>query len=166
MIKINQSSFTSQQAASRKYPKEDLAVVLNEETGELMEYRHLISDPKYRKIWKPAYGKEVGRLEQGLPGVFDGTNTFIFIYKNKVPDNRWKYVTYGRICANYCPEKSDPYRIRLTVGGNLINLPGDCRTPTANMFTVKILLNTTISTTGAKFMTIDIRNFYLNTPME
>ena len=108
MININQSSFTSQQASSRKYPKEDLAAVLNEETGELMEYRHLIADPNYRKIWKPAYGKEVGRLAQGVPGIVDGTNTFIFLYKNEVPADRWKDVTYGRICANYCPEKSDP----------------------------------------------------------
>ena len=88
MININQSSFTAQQAALWKYPKEDLSEVLNEETGELMEYRHLISDPKYRKICKPAYGKQVGRLSQGVPGIVDGTNTFIFIYKNEVPSDR------------------------------------------------------------------------------
>ena len=75
-------------------------------------------------------------------------------------------LTYGRICVNYCPEKSDPYRILLTLGGKLINFPGDCGTPTANMLTVKLLLYSTISTKGAKFMTIDISNFYLNTPME
>ena len=34
------------------------------------------------------------------------------------------------------------------------------------MLTVKLLLNRTISTKGAKLMTIDIINFYLNTPME
>eukprot|EP00804_Cyclotella_cryptica_P018668 CCRYP_007187-RC/>CCRYP_007187-RC protein AED:0.39 eAED:0.39 QI:0/0/0/1/0/0/2/0/276 len=56
-------------------------------------------------------------------------------------------------------------RIRLTVGGNRINYPGDCGTPTADMITVKILLNSVISTLNAKFMTIDIKDFYLNTPM-
>ena len=30
----------------------------------------------------------------------------------------------------------------------------------------KILLNSVVSTPGAKFMTIDISNFYLNTPMD
>eukprot|EP00804_Cyclotella_cryptica_P006269 CCRYP_010123-RA/>CCRYP_010123-RA protein AED:0.17 eAED:0.14 QI:0/0/0/1/1/1/4/0/941 len=53
-----------------------------------------------------------------------------------------------------------------TVGGNRINFPGDCGTPTADMITVKILLNSVISTANAKFMTIDIKDFYLNTPME
>eukprot|EP00804_Cyclotella_cryptica_P005168 CCRYP_014220-RA/>CCRYP_014220-RA protein AED:0.34 eAED:0.40 QI:0/0/0/1/1/1/2/0/380 len=77
---------------------------------------------------------------------------------------RWD-VTYGRIVANFCPEKDDPYGIRLTVGGNRINFPGDCGTPTADMITVKILLNSVISTKNAKFMTIDIKDFYLNTPM-
>eukprot|EP00804_Cyclotella_cryptica_P025711 CCRYP_002912-RA/>CCRYP_002912-RA protein AED:0.45 eAED:0.45 QI:0/0/0/1/1/1/2/0/112 len=67
-----------------------------------------------------------------------------------VPQDRWKDVTYGRIVANFRPEKEDPYRIRLTVGGNRINYPGDCGTPTADMITVKILLNSVISTLNAK----------------
>ena len=166
MINIQQPNFSPKRAASRKYPKEALAAVLNEETGELMEYRHLIANPKYRPIWKPAYGKEIGRLAQGIPGVVEGTNTMVFIPRNEVPEDRWRDVTYGRICANYRPEKDDPYRIRLTVGGNLIHFPGDCGTPTADMLTVKMLLNSIISTKGAKCMTIDIKNFYLNTPME
>ena len=33
------------------------------------------------------------------------------------------------------------------------------------MLTVKLLLNSVISTKGSKFMSIDIKNFYLNTPM-
>ena len=33
------------------------------------------------------------------------------------------------------------------------------------MITVKLLLNSVISTKGAKFMSIDIKKFYLNKPM-
>eukprot|EP00804_Cyclotella_cryptica_P031351 CCRYP_012175-RA/>CCRYP_012175-RA protein AED:0.45 eAED:0.45 QI:0/-1/0/1/-1/1/1/0/124 len=33
------------------------------------------------------------------------------------------------------------------------------------MLTTKVLLNSVISTKGALFMTIDIKDFYLNTPM-
>eukprot|EP00804_Cyclotella_cryptica_P002892 CCRYP_009398-RA/>CCRYP_009398-RA protein AED:0.47 eAED:0.47 QI:0/-1/0/1/-1/1/1/0/79 len=73
---------------------------------------------------------------------------------------------YGSIVANFRPEKDDPYRIRLTVSGNRVNFPGACSMPTADMITVKILLNSIISTVNAKFMTIDIKDFYLNTPME
>ena len=67
--------------------------------------------------------------------------------------------------VNYRPEKSDPNRVRLAAGGDCINYPGDCSTPTDNMLTVKLLLNSVISTKGAKFMSIDIKIFYLNTPM-
>jgi hypothetical protein len=49
---------------------------------------------------------------------------------------------------------------------NLINYPGDCGTLTANLLTVKILLNIIILASNTKFMTIDIKDFYLNTPME
>eukprot|EP00804_Cyclotella_cryptica_P013983 CCRYP_002479-RA/>CCRYP_002479-RA protein AED:0.44 eAED:0.44 QI:0/-1/0/1/-1/0/1/0/128 len=55
--------------------------------------------------------------------------------------------------------------IRLTVGSNRITYPGDCSTPAVDMLTTKVLLNSCISTKGAQFMTIDIRDFYLNTPM-
>ena len=42
----------------------------------------------------------------------------------------------------------------------------DCGTPTADLLTVKLLLNSVISTPGAKFMTLDLKDFYLSTPME
>ena len=35
--------------------------------GELLQYRHLIARPEYRRVWGNAFGKEVGRLAQGLP---------------------------------------------------------------------------------------------------
>ena len=64
-----------------------------------------------------------------------------------------------------CQEgKDEPNRTRLTVGGDMINYPGDCATPTADLLTVKLLINSTISALGAKFYTVDIKNFYLNTP--
>jgi hypothetical protein len=60
----------------------------------------------------------------------------------------------------------DPYRTRITMGGNLINYPDGCGTPTANLLTVKLLFNSIISTPNCKFMTIDIKDFYLMTPMD
>ena len=71
-----------------------------------------------------------------------------------------------RICANNRPQKSDPHRIRFTVGGNLVNYDGETYTPTSDLATAKILLNSVISTPGAKFLGIDFSNFYLITPME
>ena len=52
------------------------------------------------------------------------------------------------------------------MGGDKTNCPFDYGTPTAELLTIKLLLNSVISTPGAKFMTIDISNFYLNTPVD
>ena len=76
--------------------------------GDLLQYRHLMKRPEYRVVWGSAYGKELGRLAQGLPGICDGTDTIDFIYKNEVPNDRFKDVTYGQIVCNYRAEKEDP----------------------------------------------------------
>ena len=52
------------------------------------------------------------------------------------------------------------------MGGDRTNCPFDSGTPTAELLTIKLLLNSVISTPGVKSMTIDISNFYLNTPMD
>jgi hypothetical protein len=56
--------------------------------------------------------------------------------------------------------------MRITMGGNLINYPGDCRTPTADLITVKLLVNSIISPPNAEFMTLDLKDFYLMTHMK
>ena len=131
-----------------------------------MEYRQIMKSPKYRNLYNKSYSKEVGRLAQGIPDVVKITNTIFFIDRADVPAEIWKDVTYVRVVVDYRPEKSDPYLTRLTVGGNLIVYPSDCGTPTVDLLTVKLLINSVVSTQGAKFLTIDIKDFYLNTPME
>ncbi len=101
---------------------------------------------------------------QGVPGV-TGTDTIILIQCDEVPLERIKDKTYGRVSINYCPEKEDPNCMRLTVEGNRINYPGDCGTPTVDMVTIKLHLNSVISTKGACYCTIDLKDFYLMTPM-
>ena len=68
--------------------------------------------------------------------------------------------------CDYREGKEDPNRARLVVGGNRIKSPIDYGTPTAYLFTVKLLLNSVVSTNGAKFFTLDTKKFYLNMPME
>ena len=48
------------------------------DNGELLEYKHLIANPKTRAIWSHSYGNEIGRLTQGMPGRNTGTNTIFF----------------------------------------------------------------------------------------
>ena len=74
-------------------------------------------------------------------------------------------VTYMTIVCTHKPSKSDPERVRLCVGGDMLEYHGNIRTLKADLTTVKILINSTISTKSAKFTTMDIKNFYLGTPM-
>ena len=43
--------------------------------GELLQYRHLMARPEYIIVQGKLYAKELGRLDQVLPGVVDGTDT-------------------------------------------------------------------------------------------
>ena len=46
--------------------------------------------------------------------------------------------------------------------GNLIDYPGDKRTPTTEIKTIKIYLNSVVSTSEAKYLCTYVHNFYLN----
>jgi hypothetical protein len=56
--------------------------------------------------------------------------------------------------------------MRFTAGGDRVNYPGNAGTPTADMTLFKILLNSIISTKGARCVIVDIKDFYLCTPMK
>jgi hypothetical protein len=51
------------------------------------------------------------------------------------------------------------------VGGNTLNYSGDVATSTANITTFKILINSTLSTEDAATMMMDMKNYYLGTPL-
>jgi hypothetical protein len=59
----------------------------------------------------------------------------------------------------------EPNRIRLVAGGDKVHYPFDAGTPTANLLTIKLLINSVISTPEARFFMIAIKNFYLCRPM-
>ena len=74
-------------------------------------------------------------------------------------------VTYMRLVVTDRPQKSNPHRVRITVGGDKLDYPFEVSTRTADITTAKLLWNSIISTKDAKFCTMDIKDFYLNTPM-
>jgi hypothetical protein len=61
--------------------------------------------------------------------------------------------------------KEETERTHLTVGVDQIEYTGDKSTRTAQLTTGKMLFNITISTPGARFFVIGIKNFYLNTSL-
>ena len=63
--------------------------------------------------------KELGRIAQRW-GNTKGTNRVKFMTHEEIAQiltNR--VVTYTRIVCDFCPQKEDPSRVRLAVGGNL-----------------------------------------------
>ncbi|KAL7524496.1 hypothetical protein ACHAXR_001939, partial [Thalassiosira sp. AJA248-18] len=110
--------------------------------------------------------KELGRLAQGFEDT-EGTDTVRFLTHEEIrdipPD---RTVTYARIVVDYRPQKSDPNRVRITAGGNLIDYPYELTTRTADLTTTKVLWNSVVSTPGAKYAAADAKNFYLETPMD
>jgi hypothetical protein len=84
--------FTSQQAASRTFSSQllcDLAyAVLDDDTGNLLEYCHLIKHLKYKDTWSNSFKNEIRRLATT-------TETIFFINKTDIPQDRKGAKTYG-----------------------------------------------------------------------
>ena len=116
-------------------------------------------------VWGTSLSNELGRLAQGVRDIV-GNDVIDFISYQDVPNN--KKVTYANMVCGYRPLKSDPYRVRLTVGGDKLDYFLDAVSPAASLLETKILLDSVISDTkdGARFMTIDIKDFFLQTLMQ
>ena len=66
---------------------------------------------------------ELNRLTQEYNGV-KGTETIKFMaLDEKINTSQDWTVTYARIVVDYCLQKKDPNRVRIMVGGNLIEYP-------------------------------------------
>jgi hypothetical protein len=66
-------------------------------------------------------------------------------------------VSYGSFVVEIKDHKEVNERTILTVGGDQIDYPGDKSARTAGLTTPKTLINSVISTLGAKFLVIDIK---------
>ena len=89
-----------------------------------------------------------------------------FTTKDRIPKNR--KITYANFICNIRPQKSETHPLRLTAGGNKLDYPGDPSSSAVSLLNVKIHINGTISgaKNNARYMCIDIKNFYLGTPMK
>jgi hypothetical protein len=132
-------------------------------TGKEMECTALMRDPRLQPLWMRGFGNECGRLFQVVRDI-PGTDTCSFIKLTNIPKDR--KITYGKIVCDYKPHKKEKERVRLTVGGNRLDYSGDVATSTSDITTFKILINSTLSTEdAAMMMMMDIKNYYLVTPL-
>ena len=146
--------------------------VLDPSTGEFLEDRQLRCNSRYKTTWDTSYANELGRLCQGIGSgatptskQVAGTNTFFLINYSDIPAHKQKEICLTMVVCEVRPEKDDPDRTRITIGGSRICYPGDVGTNTASLELFKLLLNSVLSRKGARFSTIDLKNFYLDTPM-
>jgi hypothetical protein len=138
-------------------------------TGEtISSYKKLMNDPATMEIWQTAFGKDFGGMAQGDNKTGQRGTNAIFVMTHAeillIPADRT--ITYARVVVNFCPQIADPHRICITAGGNLINYPGELTTRTADLTTSKLMWNSVLSTKGAKYMRLDIKNFYLTAPLD
>jgi hypothetical protein len=115
-----------------------------------LKHQELITKLRYKIKWMRSTANEINSLYI--------TNTILFIRRSDIPKVR--KVTYGSFVVDIKDHKEEKERTRLTVGGDQIEYPGDKSFRTAGLTTAKSLINSVISTLGAKFLVIDIKIFY------
>jgi hypothetical protein len=128
--------------------------VIHPVTGKEIEYTPLMKDPQLKPLWTRGFGNECRRLFQGIRDIA-GTDTCFFIKLTDIPKDR--KITYGKIVCDYKPHKKEKERVRITVGGDILDYSGDVATSTSDITTFKILINSTLSTEDTAMMMMDIK---------
>jgi hypothetical protein len=121
--------------------------------GAPLTYKSAITGPE-RLAWMTAAEEEFDRL-------IEVTGTMRFIHRSEVPRGR-RPSYYNPQIKKKIKDNVEVYRVRGTIGGELVHYPGECAAWTADIATIKLLLNAVVSE-GAAWMTADIKDFYLNT---
>jgi hypothetical protein len=145
--------------------------MFNPTTGRAETIDSLIRGPD-KSIWITSLSNEWGRCAQGvtknrpLSEHVTGNKTIYFIRPNQVPAGR--KVTYANFVCTMRPGKAEPYRIRMTVGGDRLDAFQDVRSPAVGILDTKLHLNSTISDAkkGARYCTGDLKDFFLCSDMK
>jgi hypothetical protein len=139
-------------------------------TGEtISSYKKMMNDPAMAEIWQTAFRKDFGGMAQGDNKTGQkGTNAMFVMTHNKIKQAvaAGKFFTYMNPVVDYRAQKEDPYRIRITAGGNLINYESNASVQTADLDMAKIHWNSVLSTPLARYMCLDIKNLYLMAALE
>ena len=84
------------------------------------------------------------------------------LHKDKSKDIK---STYVRALCDILPQKSETHRTSLIAEGNIIYYPGEFITPTSDLNTMKLNVNSFISDIKYRYMCTDVKYFYLNNHM-
>ena len=140
--------------------------VLDNDTGESLEYCQIFRHPKYKYVCNTSYPNKLWRLCQfvgsGISGLRDqcvkGTDTFRVIKFNDITQDRQKEICHTSVVCEIRPNKENPNFTRITVEGMHICYPGDVAAPTGSLDLVNLIINSVLSRPGARFSCFDIKN--------
>jgi hypothetical protein len=136
--------------------------VIHPVTVKEMEYMALLKDPRLQPLKKRGFDNKCGRLVQGIHNI-PGTDTCFFIKLANIPKDI--NITYGKIVCDYKPHEKEKERVRLTVSRDRLDHTGDVATSMADITALKILTNSTLCIKDATMMMMDIKNYYIGTPL-
>ena len=161
VLKHNTKKLSAYNAFDKPMPKPDLPPVfpnrplnLNED-GTTITYRKSHSGP-HAEYLAQADSEEIERLFT--------SGTLRPIQPHEIPPD--KTITYvNPVCSEKLRDSGDiKFRTRATIGGDLIDYPYSTTAVTAQLESIKILLNAMISD-DIPFATMDLEDFYLGTPL-
>ena len=87
-----------------------------------------------------------------------------FVHSSSISKN--KKVAYMWLVVSILPLKVETYCIRVTIRGDRLEYDGFTYTVPASFSIVKLHLNSTISTPGARYMSLDIKDYYYGMPID
>ena len=147
--------------------------VIDVTTCQTLEHCQLCRHPSYKEVWSCLYSNELGCLFKGVGSNptntvqrAKGTDTFKVIHYENIPQDRSKEIPYSKVVCLVPPKKSEPNLTCITIGDNRICYPEDVGTKTASCDIFKLVINSVLSRKDAKYVTFDISNFYLHTPLD
>lgn len=113
---------------------------------------------EHRAAWLLEHDNEMRKL-------ITGTSTMHPLHKGAIPADRQRDITYfNPVCREKIKDGAIKRRVRGTIGGDRINYPGNVSARTASLEVVRTLLNSVLAD-DADFMTADITDYYLGTPL-
>ena len=132
-----------------------------EKQAKLPSLAKLLQGPD-KNVWTRGTANEFGRLLPSGIGKhrppdqrIKATGTLYPIPKSKIP--------YANFIPAIRPNKAKTHRVRICVGGDKLDFPGDPSSPAVSVTNAKLHINSTISDAkrGARYLVMDIKNFYL-----
>ena len=119
----------------------------------------------HAKRWNNALRNELGCLTQSNDAGVPHQDAMDLIFY-EMPNNT-KVANANFVCDIH-PPKSEPWRVHLVVGGDKLIYDNDAGSPAASLLETKLLINSVISDArkGARFMSLDLKDFFLKSPMK